>query len=210
MYPIVFFDTITIETPYEKIYRRLGYRKGITSMEARQEREVEKYITAALSLIRLRGAALRLPLKGKNASHVVMAGKAGEEAFQSRQLARFLRECDEALLMAATAGSEIMAAIAEYAAGDCLTRGVVFDATASEMVDAALDWLMSYFARELRRENKIITGSRFSAGYGDFLLENQGTIFRMLEMERIGVQITESFVLMREKSVTAIAGLRGT
>jgi cobalamin-dependent methionine synthase I len=111
--------------------------------------------------------------------------------------------------MGTTAGSAVMAAIAEDTGGNRLTRGVVFDATASEMVDASMDWIISYFARELRRENKALTENRFSAGYGDFLLENQQTIFRLLELERIGVQITASFVLIPEKSVTAIAGVKG-
>jgi hypothetical protein len=209
MYPTVFFDTIIIETPRERIYRRLGYRQGITRMPAGQEAEVEKYISEALSLIRLRGAGRRLPVRGKNDSQVVLADSAGDEVFQSRRLARFFGECREALLMGATAGSAVMAAIAEDTGGNRLTRGVVFDATASEMVDASMDWIISYFARELRRENKALTEKRFSAGYGDFLLENQQTIFRLLELERIGVQITASFILIPEKSVTAIAGVKG-
>lgn len=209
MYPIIFFDTIAIEVPHERIYRRLGYRRGITDIRAGQEAEVEKYISAALPMIRLRGAGRRLPVRVKNASQVIMAGRAEDEVFNSRRLSRFLEECNEAVLMGATAGSEVMAAIAEDAGGDRLTRGVVFDATASEMVDASLDWIMSYFARELRRENKALTEGRYSAGYGDFLLENQQTMFQLLELERIGVQITESFVLIPEKSVTAIAGVKG-
>ena len=111
--------------------------------------------------------------------------------------------------MGATAGSEVMAAIAGEATGDRLTRGVVLDAVASEMVDASLDWIMSYFRRELRRENKTLTEKRYSAGYGDFLLENQGVLFRLLELDRIGVAITDNFILIPEKSVTAIAGVRG-
>jgi hypothetical protein len=209
MHPTVFFDTIIIETPRERIYRRLGYRQGITRMSAGQEAEVEKYISEALSLIRLRGAGRRLPVRGKNDSQVVLASSVGDKVFQSRHLARFFSECCEALLMGATAGSEVMAAIAEDAGRNRLTRGVVFDAAASELVDASMDWITSYFARELRRENKAFTENRFSAGYGDFLLENQQTIFRLLELERIGVQITESFVLMPEKSVTAFAGVKG-
>lgn len=207
MHPVLFFDTINIETPCDKIYRRLGYRKGITSIEPRQAKEVEASISSARSLIKLRGAALRLPIGEKKDSRIILSGVS--EPFRSRRLAGFLRGCDETLLMAATAGGEIMAAIEEAAGDGRLTKGVVFDAAASEMVDAALDWLMSYFARELRRENKALTKRRFSAGYGDFLLENQGTIFRMLELERIGVRITESFVLVPEKSVTAIAGVLG-
>jgi hypothetical protein len=209
MHPLILFDTIMIEPPRRCIYRRLGYRKGVTALRARQEAEVEKDITKALSLIKLRGVGKRISLGEKNNSQVVLTGQDGDEVLRSRKLASFLMECGEVVLMGATAGGEVMAAIEEGITHDHFSRGVVFDATASEMVDASLTWIMSYFARELRRENKILTGNRFSAGYGDFLLENQGKIFRMLQLERIGVQITESFVLVPEKSVTAIAGVEG-
>ena len=210
MYPLIFFDPILIETPREQIYRRLGYRRGVTSMTAGQSLEMEQYISEALALIRLRGVGLRLTTARQEDDCVVVAGGAGTEVFKSRRLARFLEGCEGALLMGATAGSEVVAAIEGDATWDHLTRGVVFDAVASEMVDASLDWIMSYFRRELRRENKTLTKKRYSAGYGDFLLENQGVLFRLLELDRIGVEITDNFILIPEKSVTAIAGVRGT
>ncbi len=209
MYPPIFFDTILIEPPRGRIYRRLGYRKGVTALPTRQETEVDHSIAEALALITLRGVGLRLSLGKRNDSQVILAGKDGDEVFTSRRLSRFLEGCSEVILMGATAGSKVMAAIEEDVTGDHVSRGVVFDATASELVDASLDWIMSYFARELRRENKTLTEKRFSAGYGDFLLENQGTLFRLLKLERIGVKITENFVLIPEKSVTAVAGVRG-
>jgi hypothetical protein len=209
MHPIIFFDSVIIETPREKIYRRLGYRPGVTALPAGREAEVERYISEALYAIRLRGVGLRITVSVKNDSQVVLAGKEGKETLKSRRLAGFLSGCSEALLMGATAGSEVVSTIEEDSAGDRLTRGVVFDAAASEMVDASLDWIMSYFAGQLRRENNVLTEKRFSAGYGDFRLENQGIMFRLLEMEKIGVQITDSFVLIPEKSVTAVAGVKG-
>jgi hypothetical protein len=208
MHPLVFFDTIIVETPQDRIYRRLGYRKGTTVLSPEWEAEVEGYIAEAVSLIRLQGAGIRLPLRKRNENQFVLAGRYGDEVLKSRRLARFLGACDEALLMGATAGREVMQAISADVGGERVTRGVVLDAVASEMVDASLDWIMSYFARELRRENGILTEGRFSAGYGDFLLENQGAMFRLLDLSRLGVRITESFVLIPEKSVTALAGVK--
>lgn len=209
MHLLTLFDRIMIEPPRSRIYRRLGYRKGVTTLQAGQEAEVEKDIAEALSLIRLRGVGLRISLGEKNDSRVVLAGQDRDEVLRSRRLASFLKGCGEVVLMGATAGGEVMAAIEEGVNRDHFSRSVVFDATASEMVDASLDWIMSYFSRELRRESKILTEKRFSAGYGDFLLENQAAMFRLLDMERIGVEITPSFVLIPEKSVTAVAGVQG-
>jgi hypothetical protein len=207
MHPIVLFDRIMIEAPRKRIYRRLGYRPGVTSLPAGQEAEVERNIADALTLINLRGTGRRFTMRGQQDAQVRLDGQTGEEVFHSRQLAAFLQECDEVVLLGATAGNEVMAAIAADVTGDRLTRGVVIDAVASEMVDASLDWIMTYFGRELRRENKALKPRRYSAGYGDFGLENQATMFRLLDLSRLGVQITASFLLIPEKSVTAITGV---
>jgi len=109
--------------------------------------------------------------------------------------------------MGATAGQAVMEAIGDYSRQGRLNLGVILDATASETVDHALDWMAAFFNQELRRENKLLTRRRVSAGYGDFLLENQKWIFRVLELDRLDVRLTESCILVPEKSVTALAGI---
>ncbi len=199
-----YFNNIAIATPLAQIYRRLGFRKGVTDLNPRDKAETERYIETALSLIRLQGAARRLP--------VLLEGKSGvrltEEAiFESRRLLKFLGGSDEILLMGATAGPEIMTAIQEDAAGRNVTRGVVLDAAASETVDAALDWIMTCYNQTLRRQGMRLLPARFSAGYGDLALENQRTMYRLLALEKIGIEITETCILVPEKSVTAITGI---
>ena len=109
--------------------------------------------------------------------------------------------------MGATAGSAIMEAIVDKTKNDNLSAAVVYDATASEMADAALDWLMAYCNSQLRREGKKLLPRRFSAGYADFKLENQKSIYNLLEMQKIGVAISSNFILRPEKTVTAITGI---
>jgi len=47
-----------------------------------------------------------------------------------------------------------MEAIVKETKEDHLTAAVIYDATASEMADAALDWIMDYINRQLRREGR--------------------------------------------------------
>jgi hypothetical protein len=198
------FETIRIDLPREQIYRRLGYRRDATIISPRQTEEIERYMEEAQSLISLKGTVLRLPIREISANRVVLEG---DVTFASRNLARFLDRCREAALMGATAGPAIMAAISEDASGRDVTRAVVMDATASEMTDAALDWIMSYLDKSLRRESRTLLPRRYSAGYGDFLLENQRTLYSLLQLERFGVVLTDSCLLIPEKSVTAITGI---
>jgi hypothetical protein len=198
------FDHIVLPAPRDRIFKQLGYRRNITRLGDFRKKEMERYIDEALLLIHLRGVGRRVSVRGIRDSKITL-----EEGtiFSSRHLATFLGSCMEILLMGATAGSEIVNVIGEDTAGGNVTRGVVLDATASEMVDGALDWIMAFYNRELRREGRSLPLARFSAGYGDFLLENQGSIYRLLEFNRIGVDITEHCLLVPEKSVTAITGI---
>ena len=198
------FPSINIPVPLDAIYRRLGYRKGTTKIGDSKREEIERHIDYATSLISLKGASLRVPLQDVT-PHLVVFGTGAE--IESDKLARFLNGCTEALLIGATAGGAVMDAIRGDTEGGDMTRGVVIDAVASEMTDAALDWIVGLFNRLLIREQAHLTKGRFSAGYGDFLLESQRMVYDLLELDRIGVKINENFILMPEKSVTAIVGI---
>lgn len=205
MTPVIFFESISIPLPRKEIYRRLGFMKGVTEISSSQNEEIERFIQDALSLIHVKGAGLRMPVQEIKGARIILTE---DVTFESNQLAALLRNCREIVLMGATAGNDIMKAIEEDAAGRNVTRGIVFDATASETVDASLDWIMDYFNRTLLRENRQLLKKRYSAGYGDLLLETQNTIYRLLQLDRIGIRITESCILIPEKSVTAITGIR--
>jgi cobalamin-dependent methionine synthase I len=203
---VIFLDKILIDPPRVKIYQRLGYKKRTTRISTTRQKETDHFINEASSLISLKGSLLRLTINHNNGGKIILAG---DLAFTSKKLAAFLRDCREAVLMCATAGSAIMEAIKEKTRQDDLGAAVVYDATASEMTDCALDWIMEYINRILRREGKTLLPRRFSAGYADFNLENQKAIYETLQMKNFGVAITSEFILLPEKSVTAISGICG-
>lgn len=201
---VIFLEKISIDPPREKIYQRLGYKKKTTAISAKQLKETELYINEASSFISLRGNFLRLKINHNDGEKIILSE---DLIFCSRKLSVFLRDCKEAVFMGATAGDSIMDAIKKKTGQNDLATAVVYDATASEMTDAALDWLMDYINRILRRESKYLLPRRFSAGYADFNLENQKIIYERLQMKAIGVTITPNFILIPEKSVTAISGI---
>ena len=205
MAPVLFFESISIPLPRKNIYRRLGFAKGVTNVPASQQEEIEKYIGDASSLVHLKGAGLRIPITEIKDATIILSDGA---EFESRQLVKLLTGCNEMVLMGATTGREIMDAIEADTTGANVTRGIVLDAAASEIVDAALNWIMDYFNQSVRRENRRLLGKRYSAGYGDLCLETQKAMYRLLHLDRIGIEITESSILIPEKSVTAITGIK--
>ena len=206
MESIVFLEKISMDPPCEKIYQRLGFKKRTTQVSETQQKETDHFINEASLLISLKGSLLRLAINHNDGEKIFFDG---DLTFTSKKLSAFLRDCREAVLMGATAGSAIMEAIKDKTRQDDLGAAVVYDATASEMTDAGLDWIMDYLNQKIRREGKTLLPRRFSAGYADFNLENQRAIYDILEMGKIGVTINSSFILLPEKSVTAISGICG-
>jgi hypothetical protein len=204
MESLFFLEKISIDPPSEKIYQRLGFKKRTTELSSDQKKETDLFINEASSLISLQGMFLRMAINNNDGEKIFLSGSL---TFRSKKLSVFLRNCREIILMGATAGNSIMEAIKEKTRIDDLAAAVVYDATASEMTDAGLDWIMDYSNQQLRREGKVLLPRRFSAGYADFSLENQKIIYEKLQMDKFGVKINPSFILIPEKSVTAIGGI---
>jgi len=59
----------------------------------------------------------------------------------------------------------------------------------------------------LRKEGRLLTKHRYSPGYGDLPLEYQKDLFALLQLDKLGVAITERCLLVPEKSVIAISGI---
>ncbi len=199
-----FFKHIIIPPPTPRIYARLGYSQSKTKLNQQQKDEIEKYIQEALTFIELKGSAIRIPINKINKSKTTLQKGI---IFKSKDLVKLFANSKEILIMGATAGNNIMKAIKDNSRQKDLTRAVIFDAVASEIVDDVLPWIINYYNRELARENKHLTKRRFSAGYGDFALENQKTIYNTLKMKQLGVTLTKNYILIPEKSVTAVAGI---
>jgi hypothetical protein len=206
MESIAFFEKIVIDPPRAKIYQRLGFKKRTTQIPANRRKETDGFIDEAASIISLKGCLLRTPIDKNDGKKIFLAGNL---IFDSKKLSSFLSNCEEAVLMGATAGNAIMEVINEKTNQDNLAAAVVYDAAASEIVDAGLDWIMDYLNQQVRRERKTLLPRRFSAGYADFDLTNQKVLYQKLQMEKIGVTITSSFILLPEKSVTAVSGICG-
>ncbi len=206
MNSVNFFERISIYPPYAQIYRRLGYKKQTTKLDAGKKKQIDLYIAEAASHITLKGCMLRTVIEANDGRNIALSGGL---VFASGKLGDFLRDCRGALLMGATAGNAVLDIIREKTKQDDLAAAVIYDATASEMADSALDWIMGYANQEMRREGKKLLPRRFSAGYADFELANQKNIYRYLQMEKLGVNINHNFILQPEKSVTAITGICG-
>jgi len=115
-----------------------------------------------------------------------------------------LKNCDNIILLAATAGLACDELI-RYTETHDMAGAVVLDALAS----AAIEQICDRAEYEIKRKYGEIT-TRFSPGYGDFPLDVQKNLLAVLEAKKtIGLYSIESDMLLPRKSVTAVIGILG-
>ena len=107
--------------------------------------------------------------------------------------------------MAGTVGSEVDRLLARYGKLS-VAKAVVMQAAAAAMVEAYCNELNAMWKKEYL-EKGLYLRPRFSPGYGDFPLSAQKQILDGLEAgKRIGITLTEGFLMLPSKSVTAVIG----
>lgn len=203
-YDVKYLEYIPVRPQTNLILHRLGYRKGITALREKDRRFIDAAVKEALLFCHPRGAYSRSSIHRRSRDRVVLANGV---TLAGEKLARFLAQSSEAVLMAATVGKEISDRIAAMTRHGDAAAGLVFDAVASQSADAALDWMMDLLNKTIQAKGKALTRRRYSPGYGDLTLEHQKVIYELLALKKIGIAITENFMLEPEKSVIAIAGI---
>lgn len=124
----------------------------------------------------------------------------------SRNLSKNLRDCKEAILLGATLGIGADMLLKRYSLTD-MSRVVVLQAAAAAMLEEFLDQWQSRLRVEFENSGQYLR-PRFSPGYGDFDIRHQDRILRMLDADRrIGLTMTDSYMLTPTKSVTAVIGI---
>ena len=124
---------------------------------------------------------------------------------RSRDLSRNLRDCTQAVLFAATLGAQVDRLLGRYGKLD-VSRAVVLQAAAASMLETFCDQENERLKAAYAQKGLYLR-PRFSPGYGDFPLTCQRPIAAALDLNRrLGVTLTESFLMAPSKSVTAVIG----
>lgn len=123
---------------------------------------------------------------------------------QGQAVARLLADCREVILLCATLGMEAETLLRRAQAGN-MAEAVVLDAMGSAAIENVCDNLCGDLAKQFAP--RYLT-DRFSPGYGDMPIAQQRALFDTLDVtRRIGVTLTESDLMVPQKSVTAVVGI---
>ena len=115
-----------------------------------------------------------------------------------------LSDCTSVVLLACTLGAGYDARLRAAQVRD-MADAVILDACGSAWVEAGCDRAEAEIAA--RFPGRYLT-DRFSPGYGDLSLSLQRDICTLLDTpRRLGVHVTDSFLMNPAKSVTAVVGI---
>ena len=131
----------------------------------------------------------------------------GGYAMGSKTLRRHLGDSGRVTLLGVTIGPGIEKAMSEFHDDGKVLEPFILDSLGSECVEEAAIAVTTRINGEIR-EAGFRPGKRYSPGYGDLLLEVQPFIFEQLRLKEIGMDLNPSFMMIPQKSITAIIGWR--
>lgn len=128
-------------------------------------------------------------------------------AISSEKVRTWMEGCHGLYLCAVTLGPALDEKVTSLSTNGELTRGFLLNAYGAEAAEALMESLNLYL-RTYASEQGWQTTKRYSPGYGDWHISAQKHLLAKVGADQIGIKLTDSFLMVPEKSVSAIIGVK--
>jgi hypothetical protein len=128
--------------------------------------------------------------------------------FQSRGLARLMRDATEAVLVVLTIGPGLERRAQELVNDEHLVEGLLLDTAGWVAIDALTKDLRQRLRTEARSRGLRLT-ARMAPGFDDWGLEQQRSLFAAFDGAVLAVRLTEAAIMLPRKSISGVYGLTG-
>ncbi len=200
---------IDIEINTKNVCRYLGYLAHRQPM-ARVSSLVEEYAEEAYHLIDPLYSYVVRDVELVLDSHSFVEGSDNLLSrlivFESEVVARLLNECCRVGVFAVTIGGHLEDMVNQLVEDGLMLQAFVLDAIGSDAVEKVADFVEGVI-QEKASADGLVTSRRFSPGYCDWDLSQQGSVFRAVRGDSIGIYLTESYLMIPQKSITGIIGI---
>lgn len=203
MSPIQIADPLPVTVPRPMVLMRLGYRRPAQVPE-KTRLLIDEIMAAGRTLLRPRAIYGVFDAAIPEPGVCLLAGAARA---MSRSLQERLLGCRRAVLFAATIGPEADAWIHDLTDRGEMTRGLLADAFASSAA-IALGLEVERIAARLLAGEGLVPTKRHAPGYGDWALSDQAPLCALVDGGRIGITLTEDFLMIPAKSISGVIGGR--
>jgi Vitamin B12 dependent methionine synthase, activation domain len=196
-------DPLPIEVARPMVLMRLGYRRP-SQVPEKTSRIIDGVIEQARSLLAPK-AIYRVVDVGQAEPGVIVIG--GAIRSNSVSVNERLRDCRRAVIFAATVGPGVEAWGHNLMNSGELTRALLADAYASSAA-IALGLEVETIAARCLAEERLEATKRYAPGYGDWELADQAPLLGLLDATRIGIALTEEYLMIPAKSISGVIGGR--
>lgn len=126
---------------------------------------------------------------------------------EGKDIKKHLNNCEKAVLMCVTLSSDVDKLIRIKQIGD-MAQATIIDSMASAAVEQVCNKVEQIIKEEIDRTGQYSFTWRYGLGYGDLPLEGQRQFLNVLDApKKIGVCVSDSYMLVPTKSVTCIIGV---
>lgn len=176
-----------------RVIRAMGYTEAAPP---NLEERITEAINNAMPLIKPAGTYITLGIESAADSVATR-----DITIQSRDVAALLKPCSRLSLFLVTIGPLLEQRAQESDALDLL----VLDKLGSVAVEEAANRANQIISDEAGAKG-FKTTKRYSVGYGDWDIGQQGELLGLLNGSKLGVTVTESSIMLPQKSITAVLG----
>ena len=182
-----------------EVYRYLGYKNSVPDEKVCEiidkcERELSKEISPRYIYRVFDAEKIGEEIKLKNAPDIL----------KGNDINRHLEGCEKIAVFAATLTEKADKIIRAAQIND-MPSAVIFDRVANAAIEQVCDEIEKEVMKSFPEYNQTW---RFSPGYGDFPLEIQNELLNLIDApKKIGLTLTDSLILIPQKSVTAVFGI---
>ena len=205
----VFFNNIPFEIEERQILRemRIPRKSALNELdEPGLAHQIQKAIDEGYRLIQGKGVYRTLALTGREDKRVLT--RESSTLFVGEKMEKLLRYCDFASLLVATIGPDLENRVDQLASDE---------PAYSFFLERVGAWMADYMGilvdRSIEKEAKRFGYGRtfrFGVGYGDWPLSTQKEVMELTQAHKIGVSITESYIMIPRLSVSAVIGWERT
>lgn len=193
---------IPVDIPVTRVMNRLGYRKNQREPDKKIVKLLDEEVSFAEGIIEPVSIYRCIPVQFEKPNKI-MFNK--ELQVSSYKLFELLKKSFMVYAFALTIGDKLEKRVELLQKNGEISRALVLDAIGSETVDQSANIFHERIREQEMQTGVGITG-RYSPGYGDWKLKDQAKLHTFLQSDKINISLTERYMMIPRKSVSAVFG----
>jgi hypothetical protein len=193
---------IKIEIDKDEVCRYLGY-EGKQNLPSSRSSLIDNQIEVAYKLIEPSSSFIIKKTEKIQPPHTFLEGYL---IFTSKTISQLVSKCYEVIIFLITIGNRLEEEVSQLMEGGEVLKATILDAVGSEAAEKTADSLEEHIRNIALAHNAEIS-LRFSPGYCDWDISEQEKIFNALDSDSLGVDLTEGYLMVPQKSISGIIGI---